>query len=319
MNTVNTMNTAEIMGIDIGNGDTKAKSSTRELLIPSTLLEEATVLNDAVINVIYKNKHYTMGKVTGNRRRDYAKYDSEFHKIMVLTSIGLLSDKKDIRAKLVVGTPIKYYTQHSAKYRNILLDYTKDEPERITINGIEKTIKIEECVVIPQGATPFGKDEDLDETTLVIDIGSGTTDVSYWDGRTLVKSETYGIGCADLYTDIATAINQIKDTYNVEPSFIEKRLVKNKNLKQLKLLGEEVNVETQINECKKAFSDSIISKITTDFNSYTMVDNIEVVGGGSNYTSDYMKEHYPHATFSFNSNFNAEIYYKIGENLYDER
>lgn len=311
--------TTEIMAIDMGNGDIKAKSRTHTLLTPSTLLEESTVLDDTVINVEYNNKHYTLGKVTGNRRRDYAKYDSEHHKIMLLSTIASLSDNKDIVTSIVVGTPIKYYTQHSAVYRNNLLGYTKDKADTIIVNGIEKTIKIQECVVIPQGATPFGREEDLDETTLVIDIGSGTTDVSYWDGRTLIKSETYNTGCTDFYADLASSINKLNNTYNIEPVFIEKKLVKDKDLKRLKLMGEVVDIETQVEDCKKAFSNNIISKIITDFNSYTLVDNIEIVGGGSNFTSEYMKKQYPHATFNYDAQFNAEIYYKIGENLYDER
>ncbi|WP_275372820.1 ParM/StbA family protein [Clostridium tertium] len=312
------------ISLDVGNGNIKGMSGDVKLIMPSTLVEGVSKLDDTTVNIEFEGKHYNMGKVSGDRKRDYAKYNTDYHKVMTLASISLMiekienennskdKNKNDIHTiNLIAGLPIGYYLNHNVEYRDILLDYTKEKPAEITVNGVTRKIKIEKCIVIPQSAVPFGYD--VEGTTLVIDIGSGTVDVSYWDERSLIKAESYNIGCLDLYADIAANINKQNTKHNMEPFLIEKNLIKNPKLETIKIMGGAVNIKDSVNTAIHTFTESIVSKVSLDFSNYTLIDNLYVVGGGALFIDDEIKKTYEFAEVVKNVYFNAEIYDRIGD------
>lgn len=311
---------AIIMGMDLGNGNIKGVTGNKRFFIPSTLIEGTSKLDDTSINIEYKDKNLILGKMQGDRKRDYAKYSTEHHEAMLMASVAcLIDDNSEVEVTdiiPVVGLPIKYFLGHGKEYRDIVLSITNNEPATVKVNGKLRKIKIKDCIVLPQGALPF-KDNSLEGYTLVIDIGSGTVDASYWDRRTLIKAETYNIGCLDLYSNIASRINELDARYNMEPFLIERQLVKNPNLEEIKILGAKVNVKHIVESEKKAFTESIVSKISQDFSNFSMIDDICVVGGGAIYVQNPIKNTaYEYATIITDVFFNAAIYYKIGVNTF---
>lgn len=304
--------------LDIGNGNIKGMYKDNKFLMPATLESGVTKLDDSIVNVEYKGKPYSMGKFSGDKRRDYGKYSTDFHEVMLLTSIVLTLNTTATNIELdglIVGLPISYFLNHGVDYRKLVLDMAKEGPIEITVKGIKRTIAIKDCVVLPQSAIPF-KEEDTDESSLVIDIGSGTTDVSYWDGRTLVRAESYHKGCADLYVDIAADINKKNTEYNIEPFLIERNMIKNPKLEKIKILGEEIRIKDSIDTAITSFVNSIISKISRDFSNLTLIDNLYIAGGGALFTEEEFKKTYKFAKVDSNVFFNVEIYDIIGGNMY---
>lgn len=300
-----------IVGLDLGNGNIKGIGNGKQFFIPSTLIEGVSKLDDNSINVEYDGKSYILGKMQGARKRDYSKYNTEHHKIMLLAALAAMAPSKECEITPVLGLPIKYFLNHGTKYKHIVANFTKEDSVEIKINGVLKKIKIKDCLALPQGAIPF-IDPEADGYTLVIDIGSGTVDVSYWEGKSLVKAESYNIGCQDLYTDVANAINNLNTDYNIEPFLIERQLVRNPNLEYINILGGREDVKNIVATAKKAFTNKILSKISQDFSNLTIIDKLVVAGGGSLYVEKDIRDTYEYADINNDVFFNAKIFYGIG-------
>ena len=183
--------------------------------------------------------------------------------------------------------------------------------EKIYINevGIEQTIKVNEVLVYPQSTgLVFKKANELKlESSLIIDIGGGTWDISQFNGLKLEKKATYQEGMLVLYEKIAQFLNSNYYT-NYEPSEIYKLL----NRGFFTAAGEKKSMDV-VKNIVVDHVNSIMTKITRSFDVIS-VDNIFLIGGGAKELALYIKEHLPNAELIDNSQFtNAECFEIMGK------
>lgn len=133
---------------------------------------------------------------------------------LLLTAILRNVDEKltDVNVNLVTGLPIAWYPNQKDELKDFLLN------KKITVGykGKERNIHIKDCIIFPQSAglaLTNPKDFESGRTNLVIDIGGLTVDVSYYEGRRMVKYESYQLGMLKFYSTVASAINA---QFNVE-------------------------------------------------------------------------------------------------------
>ena len=301
-----------LISIDIGNGNIKAITDTQKVIVPATLDHGESILNNELIDVKFNDSSYTIGRINSPRRRDYAKYTTDYHKIMLMGTIAyLMEDLGTVSVDLVLGLPIEYYKNHYMEYCQLIKSYGTQS----IFYKKPREIKIENVVVFPQSALTFK--DDINGYTLVIDLGEGTLDVSFWDNRTLLKAKSYTLGCTDLYEQLANAINGMDTSYNVEPFLIEKSMIVNPNITSINIIGKSVDITQIKSRVMREFTESIISKISMDFSQYSIIDNIYLAGGGAVYTAPYLKKYYSNLKVEHNTFFNAEIFYKIGGDTFN--
>ena len=116
------------------------------------------------------------------------------------------STKKEIELDLCLGTPSEYYE----KQRHGIVELLKGKEFTIKINrvGMEQNIKVNRVMVLPQSLAPIITNKRYVNTrVIVIDVGSGTIDVSEIIKGKLKSTLTIEKGCTKLYSKIAQQMN----------------------------------------------------------------------------------------------------------------
>jgi plasmid segregation protein ParM len=298
----------KILGVDNGYNFTK---TSKGVCIHSTIKQGIDDIND-VIQVSVGENDYIVGEVNGKYITDADKLKNrntkELLKVTTLTAIGLSYPKESyIELNLVVGLPIGYFSNQKDEMKYMMENLS----EKIYINevGIEQTIKVNEVLVYPQSTgLVFKKANELKlESSLIIDIGGGTWDISQFNGLKLEKKATYQEGMLVLYEKIAQFLNSNYYT-NYEPSEIYKLL----NRGFFTAAGEKKSMDV-VKNIVVDHVNSIMTKITRSFDVIS-VDNIFLIGGGAKELSLYIKEHLPNAELIDNSQFtNAECFEIMGK------
>lgn len=298
----------KILGVDNGYNFTK---TSKGVCIHSTIKQGIDDIND-VIQISVGENDYIVGEANGKYITDADKLKNrntkELLKVTTLTAIGLSYPKEAyIELNLVVGLPIGYFSNQKDEMKYMMENLS----EKIYINevGIEQTIKVNEVLVYPQSTgLVFKKANELKlESSLIIDIGGGTWDISQFNGLKLEKKATYQEGMLVLYEKIAQFLNSNYYT-NYEPSEIYKLL----NRGFFTAAGEKKSMDV-VKNIVVDHVNSIMTKITRSFDVIS-VDNIFLIGGGAKELALYIKEHLPNAELIDNSQFtNAECFEIMGK------
>lgn len=291
-----------IMGIDVGYSHTKTVSSNGEDIFRSTVKDGIIDINVKSTVIEYEGKNLTIGE-RGRITVEANKIEDENFEPLLLTAILRNADEKltNINVNLVTGLPIAWYPKQKDKLKDFL--YNK----KITVGykGKDRNIHIRDCIIFPQSAglaLTSPKDFEDGRTNLVIDIGGLTVDVSYYEGRRIVKFESYQLGMLKFYAKVASAIN---GEFNVEVDdqdverFIEEGAVT--------IAEEQRNFD--FDKHFKEHMDTIITKIKTDF-PYDIVHKKTFVGGGSLRFLDFLP---PNKGIKCNEiQSNAKAFYDVG-------
>ena len=291
-----------IMGIDVGYSHTKTVSSKGTDIFRSTVKDGIIDINVKSTVIEYKERKMTIGE-RGRITVNANKIEDENFMPLLLTAILRNVDDKltDIKVNLVTGLPIAWYP----KQKDLLKDHLTNKRYTVTYKGKDRDIHILDCIVFPQSAgLALTSPEDFEDgkTNLVIDIGGLTVDVSYYEGRRIVKFESYQLGMLKFYAKVASAINT---EFNVDVDdqdverFIEEGFV-------------TINEQDRYFDFNKHFKehmDSIITKIKTDF-PYDIVHKKTFVGGGSLRFKDYLPSNKGIKCNEIQSN--AEAFYNVG-------
>ena len=279
-----------IIGLDNGYNFTK---TSKGITICSTIIEGSDSYNgDDVIQVKYNGKNYIVGEARGKYIADADKLKNDANrevlKICTLTSIGMsFPKKKNIKVNLVVGVPVAYFDSQKDELKK-LMSQLKEQKIRINQIGAVQTITVEEVLVFPQSVGVVFKysKKVKNETSLVIDIGGGTWDVSQFSGMKLEDKATYQEGMLVLYDKIATAINEQHYT-----SFSAYQIYDLIQRGYFTADGERYDMGRIaipiIEEHIKPIMDTIGRKF--DLKS---VDNIFLIGGGAVELEQYIKSTY---------------------------
>jgi actin-like ATPase involved in cell morphogenesis len=181
--------------------------------------------------------------------------------------------------------------------------------KNITVNGINKTIRILKASVFEESAIVFRNTKDYkNKRVLVIDLGGGTTDISQFKNLELEKSTTTKYGMLSLYENMKKAINT-------------KHLAKLTSEDMIDLVNKDFATihgkAKDISFTKDIIQDHVM-QIYNEVQNFDY-DNSEVliIGGGALPLSDYIKKLLPYAEIPADSQFaNALTYERVGEMIY---
>ncbi len=302
---------SKILGLDNG---FKATKTSKKISICSTIEKRVDDIND-VIQVKIAGENYVVGEPDGDYISDADKLKTpeniENLKVCTLTAIGLsYPNETFIDVNLIVGLPVAYFTQQKEEFKKMMENIS----EKIYINklGIEQTIQVKKALVFPQSAgLIFKKAQESDrikkETSLVIDVGGGTWDISQFDGLKLVNKATYPNGMLILHSKIAQELNS-KHYTKFKTSNIYDLLMRG----YFSVEGEKKSMSEVDHLINKAVFD-VITNLNRDFD-VTNVDNIYLIGGGADEVKPFLDKYISNIELEKDSQFiNAECFELMGK------
>jgi hypothetical protein len=301
----------KILGLDNG---FKATKTSKKVSICSTIEKRIDDIND-VIQVKIGDENYVVGEPDGDYISDADKLKTpaniENLKICTLTAIGLsYPNETFIDVNLIVGLPVAYFTQQKEEFKKMMENIS----EKIYINklGIEQTIQVKKALVFPQSAGLIFKkaqvsDRIKKETSLVIDVGGGTWDISQFDGLKLVNKATYPNGMLILHSKIAQELNS-KYYTKFKTSNIYDLLMRG----FFTVEGEKKSMSEVDHIINKAVS-NVVTNLNRDFD-VTNVDNIYLIGGGADEVKPFLDKYISNIELEKDSQFiNAECFELMGK------
>lgn len=298
----------KLLGLDNGYNFTKTSEGVSIL---STIKHGVDDINTNVIQVRIGGENFIVGDENGSYVADADKLKTvearELLKVCTLTSIGLsYPEESFIEVEVVAGLPVDYFSNQKEELKSILESYD----EKITINSIgkEQRIRIAKATIYPQSAgVVFSKAKKLkNETSLVIDIGGGTWDISQFDGLKLTKKRSYAEGMLILYSKIAQFINANYYTkYNTSSIYalLERGY--------FTCNGERVSTSV-VDSVIVDHVAKVLTDIKRDFDT-TDVDNKFLIGGGAKSLMNLIKKELPGIILEENAQMaNAEYFELMG-------
>lgn len=166
--------------VDVGNTFVKTNEGYS---IPSTVTEVEKFVDTTdgtSSNVEWNGKKYIVGSIKGELNMDPAKYKSDHYKLCLLNAIILhFEGKQNIKVRLGLGLPAKYYDEHHTEMRNEIKALDK---QTIVVDETTYTIEIVDVHVFKQGGTLSTSNiSDFKYPLMILDFGGGTLDISYWE------------------------------------------------------------------------------------------------------------------------------------------
>jgi len=302
------------LGIDLGNGYTKfkgvafaSKTKVGRLASMAGLGEKP----DDIHEVGYKGTTYIVG--AGEPFTAPDRYFTTDYDLCLLTAIALNSDDIAIDTEVCVGLPITHFMDVALRHRlaEHIMDLSKNEPAKLTLNGQDKLIRIKRVLVFAEGAYVM---HTMDaDNVITIDLGAGTINITQWDGMTPVAYDTVPKSFNKLYREIA---NHIKNTNRgtVTPAHVEKYFGKD----EIEINGKMVNIK-DTHEMIRKYVTGLVSTVF-DICEVAEAKKIQVLGGGAEATRDYWKDAFGEARAGVEvldrSQFtNSEIYQAVIERV----
>ena len=301
----------KILGLDNG---FKATKTSKKISICSTIEKRFDDIND-VIQVKINGENYVVGEPDGVYIADSDKLKTpenrENLKVCTLTSIGLSYPTDTfIEVTLIVGLPVGFFSNQKEEFKKMMESLS----ETIYINklGIEQTIQVKQCLVFPQSAgLIFKKAKESDrikkESSLVIDVGGGTWDISQFNGLKLVKKATYPSGMLILHSQIAQDLNS-----NHYTKFKTSEIYDLLDRGFFTVEGEKKSM-SEVDHIINAHVSDVIVNLTRDFE-IGNVDNIFLIGGGAKEVKPFLDKRINNIEPEKNPQFiNAECFEMMGK------
>lgn len=341
----------EIFSLDLGNLQTKIKSSKAEKVLPSRFLDyddlgdQSTSLFDSKLQL---NKYttnfdsmfsYAWGEdlYKANSKGDFIdtiQFEERYgtHEFKLLASFAIAELAKDfqeakngiLEVTIVTGVPTNDFNESSVK--EIMKVLNGDH--NITVNEVSLNVRVKEVKVLPQ---PVGtvynemldkegylKEESyLDEQITIVDIGGGTILID-----TLINMNLSDTGRAQkekgahkIYENIAN--NCTKDNmHGITNSNIEQILRTSEDDKYYYSpnKNERHDITKHVKKAKIKYTRDLINTINTTLKGTSQIDTFLFTGGGANLINkEEIQNAYKHAIFVENSEVaNVNGFYKYG-------
>lgn len=278
-----------ILGIDIGNSNTKVSNMT----MFESKVSNASTLNESDILKV-NGKIIYLGE--GEYDTTYRKVEKENYLDLLYGAIGL--NTTDINNYIVLGLPIGQYTEDRNKLEQLVMCNAN---KRIEVNGIGKTICIKGVDILPEGvATVPGAYEGI-----VVDIGGRTTDCCIIENklnkRKIINPNSIPKGTQNLYNDFIKVINS-KYGLNLIQRDAE-RIIKH----GLKIDGRQVDIKQAIDVFKE-FIEGLINDLRVEYSLSTY--DITFTGGGSSLLSKPINNRINNCVIQENSVYANALAYK---------
>ena len=280
----------KLLGLDNGYNFTKTSEGVSIL---STIKHGIDDINSNVLQVKIGDNNYIVADENGSYVADADKLKTEeskeLLKVCTLTSIGLsFPEKNFIDVEVVAGLPVDYFSNQKEELKELL----ECIDEKILINSIgkEQRIRITKATIYPQSVgVVFSKAKAVKgETTLVIDIGGGTWDVSQFDGLKMTKKRSYSEGMLVLYSKVAQYLNS-----NFYTKYNTSDIYALKERGHFSVSGEKKPISV-VDDVIKDHVLKVVTDIKRDFDTIN-VDNIFLIGGGAVPLKELLQKEFPNA------------------------
>lgn len=280
----------KLLGLDNGYNFTKTSEGVSIL---STIKHGIDDINSNVIQVKIGDNNYIVADENGSYVADADKLKTEeskeLLKVCTLTSIGLsFPEKNFVDVEVVAGLPVDYFSNQKEELKELL----ECIDEKIFINSIgkEQRIRITKATIYPQSVgVVFSKSRQVKgETSLVIDIGGGTWDVSQFDGLKMTKKRSYSEGMLVLYSKVAQYLNS-----NFYTKYNTSDIYALKERGHFSVSGEKKPISVADDVIKDHVL-KVVTDIKRDFDTIN-VDNIFLIGGGAVPLEELLQKEFPNA------------------------
>ena len=288
-----------ILGIDLGNWNVKTSEGN---IFPSRYTTIENILGATGDVLEYEGVKYYLRE--GKLENNYDKANKETNIILFLYALAL---QKDRYFKVVVGLPALTYKSNRDAFKEKLLE---NKVYNLKINGIEKTIIIEDLIVFPEGAGAYYSIPLRAKNSIIVDVGGGTTNIVSFKKGKLDKCTTIAKGMIELYNRIRDYLNS-KYILKLELEDIESILKEG-----LKVDGEEVNWSFI-----KLIIDSFVSDMMNELRNFEIrTSTTYLSGGGSKLLKAALKNKIPGLEVVEDYLFsNVNGFKKVGEAKWKER
>ncbi|MZK51891.1 ParM/StbA family protein [Clostridium beijerinckii] len=299
----------ETIGTDFGSCNLKTSSG---IIVPSKVTKcSNSNFFGAEYLVEIEGESYIVGEGEYDTVLDKTK--KEHFLPMLCLAVGLSTNDQAVR--IVAGLPI---SQYKSEEKEKLLEIMQDNRMlNFKLNGIERSIIIENCSVTAEGiatyySLPNEQRKELENKDIIIlDIGGRTSDIALLKTgkkRRVGESTSLEVGMINIYKDI---INEVNSRFTLGLDIEDAEYI----LKH----GLEVDGEKKDTEFIKEILINNIKKVFKELNvSYPVrTSPILVTGGGGKAFYKAIKKRYPTAQMVENNMFsNAMGYKKVGEKLW---
>jgi plasmid segregation protein ParM len=340
----------EIFSLDLGNMQTKIKSSKVVKVLPSRFIDYDD-LGDQSTSLYGSKADVSKYEVSFDQIFTYA-WGTELHKVhqgkfidtikfedrystdefRLLASFAIGELAKDfpeakkglLETTIVTGVPTNDFNEASVK---TIMDVLKSD-HNVTINGERLNVRVNEVLVLPQ---PVGtvynemldtegylqKESLQDEHITVVDCGGGTLLIDTLKNMNLAKTgrAQEEFGAYMVYENIVNLCvdEQITSITNLD---VEKILRKNNDdgyfYKPNK--NESINITKIVEKAKIKYTRELLNIINTTLKGTSGIDTLLFTGGGANLIDrDHVISNFKHAIFVDDSEYaNAKGFYKYG-------
>lgn len=249
-----------ILGIDLGNWNVKTSEGN---IFPSRYTTIENILGATGDVLEYEGVRYYLRE--GKLENNYDKANKETNIILFLYALAL---QKDRYFKVVVGLPALTYKVSRDAFKEKLLE---NKIYKLKINGIEKTIIIEDLIVFPEGAGAYYSLSQRTKNAVIVDIGGGTTNIVSFKNGKLDKCTTLGKGMIELYNNVREYLNS---TYTLKLELEDIEVIMREGLR---VDGNEISFAFI-----KPIIDSFVKDLMNELRNYPIrTSKVLLTGGGS--------------------------------------
>lgn len=270
------MEKEQIIAIDIGYGDTKIKTETKEFKIPTAVskLNESFVEFGKTEGYLFNGKRYEVGEKALNKAYNTRSFNFlvNYAQLIIYKSIEL--------AELDLDKPIQIKT-------GLSLFNWKDKKQ--FIESI-KTINVNDVIIKPsislmaQGEGVFREyDGDKDGIVCVADMGYNTFDFLVFDcGIPKIElSFANSMGVNRIITDLKARL-QKKYNFDISEQAVKKAFGDG----YIMNFGEEVDLSIDIEDSKKEYAKTMYEELSSNANNILQSASKIIFSGGGAYFFD---------------------------------
>ena len=286
-----------ILGIDVGNYSLKSNSGIN---IKALVSKEENILGSGIV-LEMDNQKFIIGE--GNFETELNKSSKE--NFLPLLYVGIALSSKDDFNSVVCGLPVNQYKDNHKSLEELI---HKNKIKTIKLNGIERTLVIDNFKVYPEGIGAY-YNLNLNEDLILIDIGGRTTDIAYIADNKHQKSSTVAVGTLNIYKSIADTINS-KYSLDLNLKDIDRVIDRG----TLNVDGEKINLSFITSILKNNF---MKIKEDLDFKFPARTEKIVLVGGGAKLFIKAFMNRYSNCIIANDPIYsNAKGFQKVGEKLW---
>jgi plasmid segregation protein ParM len=332
------------IGVDLGYGFVKVTDGKKDKIFPSVVGQARTlryISDDAQeqnflknMNVIIDDREYFVGDLA-NRQSDVVLFsltenrmDERISKVLLVTSLALLSDGKSTNFNLVTGLPVGFFTETKQSLSQLFKGQHHITLRRNQKNEGEQTIFVNEVKVLPQ---PFGTlfdlildyngnmiDENMAASKIgIIDIGFRTTDYIVVDNLENIDRLS-GSSNTALSTAYVIISEMLKEEFKInKPIYQLDEIVRTGTIR---ISGKSYNLD----EIKRHAFSVVAEKLVTEINSLWVnkweLDMVFITGGGGIAIAEYMLPYFDNTMLVKEAQFaNVYGFRKLAQRLYGNR